>query len=78
MSTNKKACSILKLVLVFTHCHDKQKKYALFLTKYQHKVRIDTTSVYRELYVLGLCTAIGVSPDASDWRPPRRGLTAHL
>ena len=48
------------------------------LTKYQHKVRIDTTSVYRELYVLGLCTAIGISPDASDWRPPRGGLTAHL
>ena len=42
------------------------------------KVRIDTTSVYRELYVLGLCTAIGVSPDANDWRPPRGGLTAHL
>ena len=54
------------------------KKITLFLTTYQHKARIDTTSVYRELYVLGLCTAIGVSPDANDWRPPHGGLTAHL
>ena len=64
------------MTLVFTHWQDKQKYSSL--TKYRHKVRIDTTSVCCELYVLGLCTAIGVSPDASDWRPPRGGLTAHL
>ena len=77
MSTNKKACSILKLVL-FLRTVTTNKNMHSFLTKYQQKFRIDTTSVYRELYVLGLCTAIGVSPDANDWRPPRRGLTAHL
>ena len=63
MSTNKKSCSILKLVLVFTHCHDKQ-KYALFF----NKILTQSQDRYNQCVSWTLCTGTLYSYRRKPWR----------